>query len=145
MLVKTVQTSVLLMLGFGLPNTAFAEIFKWVDDNGKVHYTDKRPAAHDSEKIEVKINTYKAVTYSKSKFDTGRKVVMYSTSWCAYCKKAKRYFNKHGIRFIEYDIEKNPEARKKFKEMGGTGVPVILVGKKRMNGFSETGFEKIYR
>jgi hypothetical protein len=28
--------------------------------------------------------------------------------------------------------------------MGATGVPVILVAKQRMNGFSEAGFEKIY-
>ena len=34
--------------------------------------------------------------------------------------------------------------KKRYKEMGATGVPVILVGNKRMNGFSEDGFESIY-
>ena len=29
--------------------------------------------------------------------------------------------------------------------LGATGVPVILVGKKRMNGFSVKGFQRIYQ
>lgn len=70
---------------------------------------------------------------------------MYSTSWCGYCKKAKQYFKKNNITFTEYNIEKNAKAKREYKKMGATGVPVILVGKKRMNGFSQKGFEAIYR
>ena len=33
------------------------------------------------------------------------KVVMYSTSWCGYCKKAKNYFEANKIAYIEKDIE----------------------------------------
>jgi len=50
-----------------------------------------------------------------------------------------------GIRFTEYDIEKSSKGKRLYKNLGARGVPVILVGKKRMNGFSEAGFEKIYR
>ena len=70
---------------------------------------------------------------------------MYSTSWCAYCKKAKRYFESNDIPFTEYDIETNANARARYDRMEATGVPVILVGKKRMNGFSEEGFRRIYQ
>ena len=70
---------------------------------------------------------------------------MYSAEWCGYCKKAKRYFNMKGISYTEYDVEKNARAKSEYEKMGATGVPVILVGKKRMNGFSEKGFEKLYR
>ena len=128
-----------------LCNASFGEIYKWVDDQGKAHFSDRKPESARAEKIEVKVNTYTHVTYAASLYDVGRKVVMYSTDWCGYCKKARGYFRKNHIRFTDYDIEKDVDASKRYKKLGASGVPVILVGKKRMNGFSEKGFERIYR
>ncbi len=70
---------------------------------------------------------------------------MFSASWCGYCKKAKAYFKENRIRFTEYDIEKNSKGKRLYTQMGATGVPVILVGNKRMNGFSESGFNRLYK
>ncbi len=72
-------------------------------------------------------------------------VVMYATSWCPYCQKARNYFREQGIPYVEYDIEKNAEARAAYRAFGGRGIPVIFVGKRRMDGFSESGFNRIYR
>jgi len=70
---------------------------------------------------------------------------MFSTEWCGVCKKAKKYFRENGIRYKDYDIEKSSKGRKLYDDMGATGVPVILVGKKRMNGFSASKFERLIR
>lgn len=70
---------------------------------------------------------------------------MYSTSWCGYCKKARAYFDDHNIDYTDYNIEKNATAKQEYQAMGATGVPVIIVGNKRMNGFSASAFEKLYR
>jgi glutaredoxin len=121
-----------------------ADIFKWTDEYGKVHFSDKRPTDADASKIKLKINTIKSISYDRSLFNFGKKVVLYSTEWCGYCAKAKHYFKSKGIRFTEYDIEKSDKGRRQYQKMGATGVPVILVGNQRMNGFSEAGFEKIY-
>ena len=124
-----------------------AEIYKWVDENGRTHYSDSKPETETAETVDVKVNTYTNVTIDDSVFyreEAPTRVVMYSTSWCGYCKKARRYFQKNNIPFTEYDIEKNNAARKRYDKLGGKGVPVILAGNKRMNGFSESGFEKIY-
>lgn len=77
--------------------------------------------------------------------DNSRQVVMYATSWCPYCQQARNYFREQGISYVEYDIEKNADARREYKAFGGRGIPVIFVGKRRMNGFSVAGFNKIYR
>ncbi len=122
-----------------------AEIYKWVDGQGKVHFSDRQPGNYEALPVKLKINTYTSVSYDTSLFDSGKKVVMYSTSWCGYCKKARKYFETNSIPFTEYDIEKNATARSEYKKMGATGVPVIIVGTKRMNGFSVKGFEHIYR
>lgn len=121
-----------------------AEIFKWTDEHGKVHFSDKQPADAEASEVKLKINTIKSVSFDSSIFNFGKKVVIYSTEWCSYCERAKRYFKRKKIKYTEYDIEKSSKARRQYKKMGATGVPVILVGKRRMNGFSEAGFEKVY-
>ena len=70
---------------------------------------------------------------------------MYSANWCGVCKKARRYFEKQGIDYKEYDVETSARGKSDYKKLGAKGVPVILVGKQRMNGFSVDGFEKLYR
>ena len=131
-------------------SVAYAGIYRWVDDQGNMHFSDRRPGTADSEKLELpEINTYEGVTYDTSAYDTavhgsGQKVVMYSTDWCGVCKKAKKYFKKNNIAFTEYNIDKNAKTRQRYKALGATGVPVILYGKKRMNGFSEAAFRRIY-
>jgi glutaredoxin len=136
---------ILLVLFLLFANHSFAGIYKWTDQQGKVHFSDKAPVDQESSEIEVKVNTYEAVSYDRSLFNTGQRVVIYSTSWCGHCKAAKKYFKRKGIKFTDYDIEKSGIGKRQYKKMGAKGVPVILVGDKRMNGFSEAGFEAIYR
>lgn len=123
---------------------AHAEIFRWTDANGNVHFSDRKSSRHENKKIEIKINTIKGVSHSRSKIDIGKKVVMYSASWCGVCKSARRYFQRNAIAFTEYDIEKSLVGSADFKRLRGRGVPVILIGKKRMNGFSPSGFKLMY-
>jgi glutaredoxin len=48
-------------------------------------------------------------------------VIMYCTSWCPACRRARRLFDEHGIDFVEIDINKMPEARDRLRELtGGT-------------------------
>lgn len=128
-----------------------AEIYRWIDEQGKVHFGDSKPITQSAEQVELKINSYTHVTYETAPSAVGstrnsgsKRVIMYSTAWCAYCKKARRFFKAKGIAFTEYDIEKSLTAKKAYDKLGGRGVPVILVGKSRMNGFSERGFMKLY-
>lgn len=73
------------------------------------------------------------------------KVVMYATSWCPYCQQARNYFRQQGILYTEYDIERDADAKRRYQAFGGRGITVIFVGKRRMNGFSVAGFNKIYQ
>lgn len=88
--------------------------------------------------------SFPAVTAGLADYNE-RRVVMYATSWCPYCQQARNYFRQRGIPYVEHDIEKDATARRDYRAFGGRGVPVIFVDKRRMNGFSASGFEKIYR
>lgn len=148
---KIVYAFICMSLLFVSINNTNAEVYRWIDSDGKVQFSDQKPKDRQVERLNLEVNTYTSVTYEDSIFDTSgsggrnKRVVMYSTAWCGYCKKARRYFEKKSISYTEYDIEKNKRAKKQYNKMGATGVPVILVGRKRMNGFSVNGFERIYR
>lgn len=134
-----------------LSTAVLAEIYKWKDADGKVHYTDNALEKPEAEKITLQINSYEHVTISDAdtasapETKSSKHVTIYSTARCVYCKKAKQYFQANNIAYTDYDIEKDQAARQKYNELGGRGVPVILVGPKRMDGFSVESFLKIYK
>ena len=74
-----------------------------------------------------------------------KNVLMYSTSWCGYCKRAREHFIKNKISFLEYDIEKDDRANRMHAILGGGGVPLIIYNGKMMRGFSESKFVSLYR
>jgi len=136
---------------FSFSQSSFSEIYKWVDDAGEVHFTDRPPKDQKTEKVTVKINTYKNVSVSDNVFESNnkktsrnKKIIMYSTTWCGVCKRAKKYFQKNNIAYTEYDVEKSSKGKRDYKKMNGRGVPIILIGKKRLNGFNASRFNQIY-
>lgn len=68
----------------------------------------------------------------------GGKVILYATSWCGYCKKARSFMNENNIPFYEYDIEKSAEGRAQYESIGGRGVPVLLVNGSVIKGYSSS-------
>ncbi|MCZ6805302.1 MAG: glutaredoxin domain-containing protein [Proteobacteria bacterium] len=126
--------------------SASAEILKWTDSDGKVHFGNRPPADAKTSIVEVRINTYESPSIEalQEVLNPRDKVVMYSAEWCGVCKKAKKYFKENNIKYKEYDIDRSSKGKKDFKKLGAKGVPVILVGDKRLNGFSAASFESIY-
>jgi glutaredoxin len=135
-----------------LSNASVAQLYKWVDDQGKIHYGDTPPENADLKEITGNVSSFTSVTVEPFQYNpdnatqptASKSVIMYSTTWCGYCKKAKRHFNKNNIAFREYDIEKNAQAAREYKKLKGGGVPLILIGERRMNGFSAQAFDNIY-
>lgn len=140
-----------------------ADIYKWVDDKGVVHFSDRPPAQRD-EKLEVEISpsappsTYQpppeeekipAIMTPEEKKAAPTppppvaqpKVELYVTSWCKYCKLAKSYLIAHNIPFNEYDIEKDSQAAQRRKALDSRpGVPLAVINGRTIIGFSEKSY-----
>lgn len=123
-----------------------AGIYKWVDDQGKVHFTDSPPDDIKTEEVELRINTYTSVEIKPLIERLGKKdkVVMYSATWCRICKKAKDYFRNNDISYVSYDVEKSRIGKLDFKLLRGKSVPIIIIGNIRMNGFTAAKFDRLY-
>lgn len=77
--------------------------------------------------------------------DSEGKVVLYSTSWCGYCKRSASYMRQKNIPFIERDIESNAAYKAEYKRAGGKGpVPFLVFGTQTMQGFSEVSIDRHY-
>jgi glutaredoxin len=122
----------------------YGELYKWTDEHGRVHYSDQKQEGVNLQDINGNVSSYKAVTYDESLFEHSDRVVIYTRPSCGYCNKAKAFFAKNNIAYKEYKVESSNVAKRKYARLNASGVPVIFVGKKRMNGFSEPKFEKTF-
>jgi len=161
MFIRILIAIVTLMLAI---SSAGAEMYQWVDENGVVTFKDAPPpTSKKRKKVKVyndsdfapappdqpvaKTGNGKGTATKSSPSATAKKerftgtVEIYVTDWCGYCKQAQRYMKSKGIPYVAYDIEKDSAARQRHKELGGRGVPLIIIGSEKMNGFSPETLE----
>lgn len=63
------------------------------------------------------------------------KVVMYATSWCPYCARARALLEGKHIAFEEIDVDARPQARDEMiRRSGRRTVPQIFVGATHVGG-----------
>ena len=122
------------------------DVHQWRDRDGHVVFGDRPPEGTVSTVRKVRPNVYASpkILALPEALATHDEVVMYSAAWCGYCKKARAYFQSHDIAYSEYDVETSDRGRADYERLGAHGVPVILVGEQRMNGFTEASFASLY-
>ena len=71
------------------------------------------------------------------------KVLLFSTSTCSPCRRAKRYLKERRVPFKEINIERDPDAARDIvRKTGQTGVPVIKIGNRWIVGFDKEHIDK---
>lgn len=141
----------------------YAELYKWTDENGQVHYQDYPPdntlSAGKVEKVKAGSNftimgSPPPEIPTPGQYTTQRNVPqkavrkeysveLYVTSWCPYCKLAKNFFLSKGIPFKEYDIEKDTSAAQRKRELDSRGgVPFAVINGVRIHGYSEQAYNQ---
>ena len=136
-----------------LVSAAQAEVYRWVDADGQVHFSDVKPDSSTGAKtMDIPlVNSVPAIASEEKPeqpqqpaSSTGKKVVIYTTEWCGYCKKAREYFIANKIAFKEKDIEKSRKYKSEYKALGGGSIPLFAYKGKTLRGFSEYRFMKFY-
>ncbi|MEP3654681.1 MAG: glutaredoxin 3 [Litorimonas sp.] len=63
-------------------------------------------------------------------------IVIYSKSYCPYCKAAKTLLTQKGVAFTEYEISENPALTAEMiqRSNGGRTVPQIFIGDVHVGG-----------
>lgn len=65
------------------------------------------------------------------------KVVMYSTSWCQFCKKTREYLESNNIAYVDRDIEiGDKQIDALYSTIGAQAIPQVVIGNKIISGFN---------
>jgi len=160
MMMKKVLITImsLLMLAAGVHVSA-ADMYQWVDEDGTVHIEDGLPEdlSKTTKVQKIKLRESKPQidgsqeagpekeAVSKQTATANPTVEIYTTSWCPYCKQAKKYLSDKGIEFTEYDVEVNKEASKRKNDLSPkSGVPVAVINGKVVKGFSADAYDRTF-
>jgi glutaredoxin len=73
------------------------------------------------------------------------RITLYSTRQCSYCRQVKAYLRQHNIPFSEQDVERNRRAMLEFQRAGGRGVPMLMIGPQRVDGYQPKQLYKLLR
>jgi hypothetical protein len=144
-----VSTCAIALLALAFSATASAQMYKWVDKDGRVSYSDTPPPT-DAKDVKQKsfgdnvtANTDELPALVREAVKSNP-VTLYVNNCGEACDGGRTMLNKRGIIFTE----RNPETDKAGFEalMKATGgqqtVPVLTVGTKVLKGFAESEWQE---
>jgi glutaredoxin-like YruB-family protein len=147
---------VLLLLAMTVSGVGAGALYKWVDQDGVVHYSDQAPEEADARDVETRpavtgrpsaaseeAASTPTPTEDASNSREDLDVEIYTTSWCRYCQQAKDYFLARDIPFKEFDVEKDRAAARRLKRYNPRGgVPVTVIKGRPIIGFAPAAFDR---
>jgi len=72
-----------------------------------------------------------------------KKVIIYSTEFCTWCRRTKEFFRNNNVKYSEKDVGNDIKAAKEMiKKSGQQGVPVIDIDGKIFVGYDESALKK---
>jgi glutaredoxin 3 len=73
-----------------------------------------------------------------------KKVILFSSSSCPWCSRAKNYLVQKGIRVKEIKVDRDPDAARDVVRMTGQmSVPVLLIGRVKITGFDKAKIDRV--
>ena len=145
----TLLAAIVLALACG---AAYAQMYRWVDKDGKTHYTQEPPPADakNVEKLPLRGGagtagpmSYGDLPYASQTAARNYPVTLYTTPDCgAPCDQARALLVRRVVPFKEISVQRQQDVEG-FKAAGGTQVPYIIVGSQKQAGFLEETYSAI--
>lgn len=137
---------ILLLVLICVAYSAQAQLYRWVDEKGGVHYTDQPPPP-TAKKVEEKKFTDNVVQTDKLPYGVQQAVknfpvILYTGDCGEACTSGKAYLVKRGIPFSERLPGKNAADLEELKKVSKENlIPLLLVGKSvSLKGFNEAAW-----
>lgn len=148
--------AVLLPMLLAAGATMAGSMYKSVGPDGRIVYSDAPPASGRVQKTlqfesapssplpAIYVDALRRLRAEAAPPTTTGDVVLYSAVWCGYCKKAKAYLAGKGIAYREVDIDTNDGMAAFAQVGGGKGIPLLLAGGQRIQGFSTSAYDGLF-
>ena len=119
---------------------AHAQLYKWVDAQGKVHFSDKPPPA-TAKQVQNKGDTVSSapsiINLPPELAAAVKKnpVTLYTTTGCGPCNTARTFLKSNGVPFSEKTVTSNEDIAKLKQASGDTQLPVMIINKSKFQGY----------
>lgn len=121
-----------------------AQLYRWVDDKGRVEWRDTPPPANAKkvERREVGGSVIETSTlpYSVQQAVRNFPVTLYISNCGEGCDKARAHLVRRGVAFTQKSPQDDVEAYKKLTN-GGMEVPLLFVGNDRLRGYESGAWD----
>ncbi|GMU42316.1 MAG: glutathione S-transferase N-terminal domain-containing protein [Xanthomonadales bacterium] len=87
----------------------------------------------------VEVRDYRGLL---AEYDTD--VVLFSTTTCPFCQKARESLRTLGVQYRELAIDQSETADAAFKALGERGVPVLIVPDRLIRGFQPEAYRELF-
>lgn len=133
--------------------------YQYVDESGTVHFVQKLedvPAQwrEKAGRIEVE-RSFPAPREQAARPATRERpamparaarpeVVVYTTSWCGWCRKTLAFLDERGVDYVNKDIEANEWHRDELiRKTGRTSIPVVEIDGQLIRGYNAARMEEL--
>jgi glutaredoxin len=134
---------VLAGLAAALSATAQTNVYRWVDKDGKVHFSDT-PPPEEAKSVSQKrmgggYTEESQLPYATQMAMKRNPVTLYTASGCgAPCERGRDLLSGRGVPFAEKNAGSNATDREALVKLAGNAeVPLLMVGENRVRGYDE--------
>lgn len=123
--------------------------YKWTDDKGRVHYSD-RPPRVEPRQAPVVVSTarsdaggHSGLPWALRSATTRYPVVLYTAADCEPCDTARAHLARRGIPYTEKRVESAADLEA-FKTLGfpSSMFPSVSIGRDKLTGFEAGGWDR---
>ena len=128
--------------------SAGAQMYRWTDKDGKVHFGDSPPppGARNVTKKGAPVQSSAApaanVPFATQQAMKDSPVTLYSTPGCEACNEARKLLNARGVPFKEVSVNSEKELAQLQGAVGSNSVPSMIVGPSVVKGFEEGAYNR---
>ena len=135
----------ILLLSLVSMSVCAGNMYRWVDADGKVHYTDEPPPPNakgvQQKKMGAAAASEENLPYAVKLAAQKYPVTLYVTDCGEACDKAREHLSRRGVPHSTVDPQK-PEGGEALKKLTGKlEVPVLVVGSSVTKGYEASGWD----
>jgi glutaredoxin len=127
---------------------AQSTVHRWVDKDGKVHYSDAPPPKDAKDATQKRMGggqvEVENLPYATQVAMRRNPVVLYTGSACGdACASARELLSRRGVPFSEKDAQNSAADREALKSLVGVlEVPVLVIGENPIKGYGEQEWQQ---
>ena len=128
---------------------AQTNVYRWIDKDGKVHFSDTAPTDDAKEVSQKRMggggDEAAALPYATQVAARRNPVTLYSGNDCGeLCARGRELLDRRGIPYAEKDAQGNPADREALRKLvGSLVVPVLVVGDNKLTGYDEAAWQSV--